>query len=88
MCFLQVGAQVSLKVASEGSFGGKKNSEKLRFLDCFPKQKRKSATKKFEIFLIILASLYIVQLYIFWNSVHALKVAIKGCIRCKKALKV
>ena len=82
MYFLQVGAQVSLKVATEG----KKNSEKFRFIGCFPKQKRKSAIKKFEMFLINLASLYIVQLYIFWKSVHAFhwKQLSKGVLDVKK----
>ena len=53
--FLEVGARVSLKVATKGFFRGKKNSENLAFLIIFVKQKRRSATKKSEMFLMNLA---------------------------------
>ena len=64
--FLKVRARFSLKVATKGS-ARSKNTENLDFYVVFPKQKRRSATKKFEMFLINLASLSLVQLHIFWT---------------------
>ena len=55
--FLEVGARVLLKVAAKELF--------------FSRKKRRSATKKLEMFLINLALLYLVQLHIFWKSVYA-----------------
>ena len=63
--FLEVGARVSLKVVTRESFRNKK-------------QKRRSATKKFEKFLINLALLYLVELATYFLEVGAcvsLKVA-------------
>ena len=65
--FLEVGACISLKVATKGSLIGKEYSENLYFYVVFLKQKRSGATKKFEMFLINLALLYLVQLHIFWK---------------------
>ena len=79
--FLEVGAQVSLKVANKGSISGKK-LWKLRFLGCFLKQKQRSVNKTFEMFLINLASLYLVLQYV--DARVSLKVATKGSKRGKK----
>ena len=50
--FLEVSAHVSLKVAAEGSFRGKK-IQKLSVVNTFfLKQKQGSATKSTEVFLI------------------------------------
>ena len=52
--FLKEGAHFSLKVATKGALRGKKI---LKIYE----------TKKFKMFLINLASLYLVQLHIFWK---------------------
>ena len=51
-CFLEVGARLSLKVATKGSIRGKKNSENLEMKITFLKQKRRSPTKKIDVSLI------------------------------------
>ena len=48
---LEVGTRVWLTVTTKVSVRGKKNSEILTFHVVFLKQKRRSATKKLEIFL-------------------------------------
>ena len=53
--FLEVGACVSLKVATKWYFGGEENYE----------QKRSSATENIDLSLINLALVYLVQLHIF-----------------------
>ena len=53
-----------MKVANKGSIRGKK-TENLDFYVVFLKQKRTNETNKFEMFLINLASLYLLQLHIF-----------------------
>ena len=69
---LEVGARISLKVATKGSVRGKKNSENLDFSVVFLYiAKRRSATFNVELFLINLASLYLAGLHIFVKSVHA-----------------
>ena len=65
--FLEVGTRVSLKLATKGFLRSKKNFENLAFQVVFLKQKRRSANKKFEIFLINLASVNFVELHIFWK---------------------
>ena len=63
--FLEVSAHASLKVATENSYTGKK-IQKLSILKFFfLKKKRKNATKKIEVSLINLPSLYLVQSHIF-----------------------
>ena len=65
--FLELSAHVSLKEASNVSFRGRK-IQKFSILNAFLlKQKRRSAIKKFEVFLINLVLLYLVQLHIFWK---------------------
>ena len=71
ICLLEVGARISLNAATKGFIAGKKSSENLDFSVAFLVQKRKSATKKFEIFFINLASLKVLELHVFWKSVHA-----------------
>ena len=61
--FLGVGAHVSLKVTTKESFRGK-NILKIKTFSLFFKAKTESATKKVEMFLINLASLYLVHRYI------------------------
>ena len=65
--FLEVGARISLKVATKRYPRGKKSSEKLHFQVVFLKQKCKSANKKFGMFLINFTLLYLIQLHIFWK---------------------
>ena len=70
--FSEICARLWLKIALQGSFGGKKkNYENLDFQATFLKQKRKSATKKVYLSLINLSLAYIVQLHISWKYVHA-----------------
>ena len=70
--YLEVGARVSLKLATKGFLRRKKTIENLAFQVVFLKQKRMNATKKFEMFLINFVSVNLVQLNIFRKSVHAL----------------
>ena len=71
--FLEEGVRVSLKVATKGALRGKKT---LKIHE----------TKKFETFLINMASLYLVQLHIFWKEVRAFhwKQLPKGLLEVKK----
>ena len=62
--FLEVGALLSLRVATKESIKGKATIKRLIY-GCFLKQKGRSATKKFKMFLINFASLYLAQLNIF-----------------------
>ena len=64
--FLEVSAHALLKVATKGSFRRKK-CENLAFLDYFCETKRRSPTKKTEVSVRDLASLYLAQLHIFWK---------------------
>ena len=43
---LEVGTPVSLNLPTKASFGNKKNSGNLNFEATFPKQERRSGTKK------------------------------------------
>ena len=70
--FLEILARLSIKVATKVSSRVKINSQILDFKAVFPKQKRRSATKKLEMFQINLTSIYVIQLHISWKSVHAL----------------
>ena len=80
--FLEVNAQVYLKVATKGYFRGKKLRE-FRFYRFFLKQKRKSVTKKLEVFfdksgmLMPYSDTYILKL----SALVSLKVATKEGIR-------
>ena len=65
--FLEVGARASLKLATKVFLRGKKNSENLAFQVALLKQKRRNAAKKFEMFLMNLALVNLVQLHIFWK---------------------
>ena len=67
MYHLEVRAPASLKAGTKASLRGKKNSENLDFQATFLKQKRGSKTKKIDVSAIDLASLYLVQLRIFWK---------------------
>ena len=62
--FPEVGARVSLKVATKWSPSGKKDWN-IRFLDCFSKGKMEECNQHFEIFWINLKSLCLFQLHIF-----------------------
>ena len=44
--FLEVGGRVSFKVATKGSFRGKKDSKKIGFLGCFSKAKTEECDLK------------------------------------------
>ena len=80
--FLEVNAHVYLKVATKGHFRGKKLRE-FRFYRFFLKQKRKSVTKKLEVFfdksgmLMPYSDKYILKL----SALVSLKVATKEGIR-------
>ena len=63
--FLEVGACVSLKVATKWSFGGEENYENLDLQAIFLKQKRSSAAENIDLSLTNLALVYLVQLHIF-----------------------
>ena len=78
-----------MKVANKGSIRGKK-TENLDFYVVFLKQKRTNETNKFEMFLINLASLYLLQLHIFRKSVPAFhsKEQPKGLLEVKETLKI
>ena len=86
---LEVGARVSLKVATKGSLRGKKNSEKLDFTVAFPKEKRRSETKKCKLSLLNLPGSCLVQIRIFWKWVHTFpwKWQPKGILQVKKLSK-
>ena len=65
--FLQLGARFPSNVATKAFFEGKKiQTLAIVFLE----QKRRSATKKNDVSAKDLASLYLVQLHIFWKEVH------------------
>ena len=68
---MEVGVRVSMKLATKGFLRDKKNSEDLAFGVVLLKQKQRSATKKFGIFLINLVSVNLAQLHIFWKQVQA-----------------
>ena len=63
--FLEVSANVQLKVATKGSFTGKKIQKFSIFEAFLLKQKRRSATKIIEVSLMNLALLYLAQLHFF-----------------------
>ena len=65
--FLEVSAHASLKVATKASCRSKKIKKFSIFKARFLKQKRGSTTKKSEVSVTNLASLYLVQSYIFWK---------------------
>ena len=86
--FLEVGARVSLKVATKGSFRGKK-LWKFRFLGCFSKEKTEECDQKvwnvfdqFGITAPCSASSFLEV-----GARVSLKVATKGSLRGKKTLK-
>ena len=64
-CFLKVNVHASLKVATKGSFRCQKILIFTTFKAFFVKQKWMSKTKKIEVSVINLASLYLVQLHFF-----------------------
>ena len=64
--FLEVSAHVSLKVATKGSFRGKKTLKFSIVSAFFLKQKRGSATKKIGKTLIRLSLICLVEQHIFW----------------------
>ena len=63
--FLQVGARNSLKLATKWFLRCKKSSENWAFQVALLNQERSNATKKFEMFLINLATMYLAELHIF-----------------------
>ena len=64
---LEVRAPASLKAGTKASLRGKTNSENFDFQATVLKQKRRSKTKKTDMSATNLASLYLVQLHIFWK---------------------
>lgn len=75
-------AYISLRVATNRYFGGIKKLPKFRYFDTILlMQKRWSATKANDAFLINLEQLYLLQLRIFWNWVHTFHctVLLKKC---------
>ena len=67
MYHLEVRAPASLKAGTKASLRGKTNSENFDFQATFLKRKRRSKTKKTDMSATNLASLYLVQLHIFWK---------------------
>ena len=64
---VEVGARVSLKVATKGSPRGKKKHGKFGFLGYFFNAKMEERDQKFEVFSINLTSPYLLQLHISWK---------------------
>ena len=64
---LEMGAHVSLKVATKGSFRVKKVQKLSTFKAYFLKYKRRSANKKSKVSLMNFALIYLVQQHIFWK---------------------
>ena len=64
--FLEVNARVSVKKVTSGFFRGKGISKFIIFEAIILKQKRKSVTKEFYIFVLTLKFSCLKQLQIFW----------------------
>ena len=85
---MQVGACVSLKLASKGFLRGKKTSQNLAFQTFLLKQKRRSATKTFELFLYQFSvgkpssTIYFLEV----GAPVSVKLTIIGFLRGKKKL--
>ena len=62
--YLEMSAHVPQKVATKSFFKGKNTQKKIDFKCTFLKEKGRNSTKKVEVSLIILASLYPVKLHI------------------------
>ena len=83
--FLEVCAQVSLKVATKGSFGGEKILKLSNFKVIFLKQKRRSVTKKWGVFvkfgiIIPYSSIYFLEV----SADISFKVVTKFLLEVKK----
>ena len=65
--FLEVSAYASLKVAADYFFREKKNIKIQNFKLFFQSKDGGVRPKSFEMFLINIALLYLVQLHIFWK---------------------
>ena len=65
--FLEVGARVSSKVATNRSFRDKQTSKINNFDAIILNQKRRSVTEVNHVFEMVLKGLYLLQLYIFWK---------------------
>ena len=64
---LEMSTQVLVKVATKGSFRGKKTWKICIFVAIFLKQKRWSASKTIQMYLAKLERSCLVQLHIFWK---------------------
>ena len=87
--FLEVGARVSLKVATKGSLGGK-NILKIKFLGCFSKAKTQECEQKvWNIFDQLGITIRCSPTYFLKVGARvSLKVATKVCLAGKKTLKI
>ena len=60
-----------IEVATNGTLIGKRISKIYIFEAIIPNQKQRSVTEVIHVFEMVLESLYLLQLYIFWKRVHA-----------------
>ena len=59
-----------IEVATNGTLIGKRTSKMYIFEAIIPNQKQRSVTEVIHVFEMVLESLYLLQLYIFWKRVH------------------
>ena len=65
--FLEVSGRVSSKVATNGSFRGKRISKMNIFEAIILSKERRSASEVIRVFVVVLEGPHLLQLYIFWK---------------------
>ena len=64
---LEVSGHVSSKVATNGSFRGKRISKMNIFEAIILSKERRNASEVIRVFVVVLEGPYLLQLYIFWK---------------------